>query len=110
MRRSRAWTAVRPGLNWRTTASAPAACGDAIEVPRRPQCSPSRVRWLSVAGTRELSDEAIHSPGAEISGFSRPSRVGPFPEKEEIPPIEFEIGRQVVGLFGSAFGQQLRVT
>jgi hypothetical protein len=65
---------------------------------------------LSDAGTAALREETIHSPGADTSGFGRPSRVGPFEENPDAAPSAAESGRQVVPEFGSAFGQHDRVT
>ena len=75
------------GISWskvpdRSTAAAPAACGDAIEVPLNmayPMGSvyPASARsgCLSHCGTVEMAE-----PGAEISGLKSPDSVGPREE------------------------------
>src|SRR6185295_17299515 len=79
-RMSRTWFALIFGSDWSNSATAPATCGDDMDVPLRFAYDPSSTGYV----------ERIRPPGAPMSGLSVRSGVTPYELKLEIrPPVGF---------------------
>ena len=77
---------VNDGFFWKSNATSPAMCGEAMLVPCRTMrllavpTPPLVIRVVSAPDSFLERAALITSPGAMISGLARPSRVGPSDE------------------------------